>query len=86
MMHEIARHAIHSSETLAMAVETMNSLIQEHEIFFKEQASFPTEAIRKSKQTSRAFRSQLTLFKGFHLRSKTLEERLRNETNLVLFP
>ncbi|PVH69386.1 hypothetical protein DL98DRAFT_505830 [Cadophora sp. DSE1049] len=83
MMHEIARHAIHSSETLAMAIETINSLIQEHEIFFEERASFPTEAIRKSKQTSRAFRSQLTLFKCFHLRSKTLEERLRNETNLA---
>lgn len=84
-MHEIARHAIHSSETLAMAIEIMTSLIQEHEMFFEENALFPTESIAQSKQTRRAFRSQITLFKCFHLRSKALEERLRNEINLVLF-
>lgn len=29
MMHEFARHAIHSSETFAMAIETMTSLLRE---------------------------------------------------------
>ncbi|KAF8850701.1 hypothetical protein BDZ45DRAFT_186193 [Acephala macrosclerotiorum] len=83
MMHELARHTIHSSETLAMAIETIASLIQEHEIFFEENASLPLSSIILSKQTRRGFRSQVTLLKCLQLRSKALEERLRNETNLA---
>lgn len=83
-MHELARHTIHSSETLAIAVETMAGLVQEHEIFFEENSSLPTRSTTISRQTRRVFRSQVVLFKCLHLRSKALEERLRNEINLVV--
>lgn len=84
-MHEIARHTIHSSETLVMAKETMTSLVQEHEIFFEENGLLPARTITLSKQTRRIFRSQITLINCLYLRSKALEERLQNEINLVVF-
>jgi hypothetical protein len=83
-MHEIARHAIHSSETLAMAIETVGSMIQEHEIFFDENSSLSQESTILSKQTTRTLRSHITMLKCLNMRSKALEERLRNEINLVV--
>lgn len=82
-MHEIARHAIHSSEMLASALETMASMIQEYEVFFEENPSLSKETMTLSKQTRRTLRFQKTFLKCLHLRSKALEERLRNEINLV---
>jgi hypothetical protein len=82
-MHDLARHTIHSSETLAIAVETVTRVIQEHEIFFNENTLLPMMSIMLSKQTRRTFRSQVALLKSLYLRSKALEERLRNEINLV---
>jgi hypothetical protein len=82
-MHELARHVIHSSETLAMAIETMTSLIQEHHIVFKEHTSLFQPSITMSKQTRRSLRVQITMFKCLYLRSRNSEERLRNEINLV---
>ncbi|OBT42429.1 hypothetical protein VE00_05993 [Pseudogymnoascus sp. WSF 3629] len=82
-MHELARHAIHSSETLAVAIETIASLIQEHEIFFNENASLLVVSITQSKQAMRALRSHIALLRCLYLRSKALEERLRNEINLA---
>jgi hypothetical protein len=78
-MHEMARHAIHSSEMLAMAIETLTSIIQEYEIFV---ADSSTTAV-KYRQTEKDLRYISTLFKSLHLRSKALEERLKNEINLV---
>ncbi|TVY52504.1 hypothetical protein LCER1_G006989, partial [Lachnellula cervina] len=84
-MHEIARHVIHSSETIAMALETMTDMTQEHKLFFKENESLPAASRIAFQQTSMAFRSQVSVLKCLNLRSKVLEERLRNEINLVAF-
>jgi hypothetical protein len=67
---------------LAMGIETITSIIQEHEVFITENPSVPTRATF-GKQTGKDLRYLCTLFKSFHLRSKALEERLRNEINLV---
>ena len=32
-LHDFARHAIHSTETLAVAINTMDSILQQHQIF-----------------------------------------------------
>jgi hypothetical protein len=84
-MHEIARHAIHSSETLAIAIGTVGNMIQEHEIFFEENPLVPQGSTMLSKQTRRILRSHIMMLKFLHLRSKALEERLRNEINLVVY-
>jgi hypothetical protein len=80
-MHELARHTIHSSEMLAVAAETIANLVQEHEIFLHDSASPVLSAL--SKQTIRTLRSHIAILKCLHLRSKALEDRLRNEINLV---
>ncbi|TVY26089.1 hypothetical protein LHYA1_G004280 [Lachnellula hyalina] len=84
-MHEIARHVLHSSETIAMAIETMTDITQEHKLFYKENESLSPATRVASRQTSMAFRSQVSILKCLSLRSKALEERLKNEINLVAF-
>ena len=79
-MHEMARHAIHSSEMLAMAIETLTSIIQEHQIFVADNSI----GVGIYRQTEKDLRYLSTLFKSLHLRSKALEERMRNEINLVI--
>lgn len=85
-LHEIARHIIHSSETLAMAIETMTSMSNEQKVIFEEGSSVSEQSKRQSESTGRILRAQITHFKSLHLRSKALEERLRNEINLVSPP
>lgn len=62
-MHEMARHIIHTSGILTMAIETMTSFIKEHKIHFKENISPPNELIAESKDTRRTLRSQVAFFK-----------------------
>lgn len=82
-MHELARHAIHTSEMLEMTLETLTAIIREHELFFDNNPALPKSIRTISKQTMRDLRFQNTIFKSLHLRSKALEDRLRNEINLV---
>jgi hypothetical protein len=82
-MHEIARHTIHSSETLETAMETLLSMIQEHEVFFKENPSGDAGKVMLFRQIRKSLRLQSTILKCLHPRSKAIEERLRNEINLV---
>jgi hypothetical protein len=82
-MHEVARHTIHSSETLEIAMETLLSMIQEHEMFFKENQSDDAEKVTPFRRIRKSLQFQSTILKCLHLRSKAIEERLRNEINLV---
>ncbi|KAG4034504.1 hypothetical protein MFRU_003g04640 [Monilinia fructicola] len=84
-MHELARHAIHASEMLEITLETLVAIIPEHELFFKNNIILSkSKSIRTiSNQTMRDLQFQSTILKSLHLRSKALEDRLRNEINLV---
>lgn len=84
-MHELARHVIHGSEMLSISTETVENMIREHETFFKENSELSKAAIMLSKQTSKSFRFQLSIFKCLRFRSSALEDRLRNEMSLVIF-
>ena len=83
-MHEIARHAIHSSETLEMAMETLSQMIQEHQTWFKENAAKNASKTVSPSPIRKPLQYQSTILKCLHLRAKAIEERLRNEINLVL--
>ena len=78
-MHEMARHVIHSTEMLEMALEVVAAMIKEHSQFFSDNPS----AVVYSKQSGNDLRYQSTILKCIHLRSKALKERLNNEINLV---
>ena len=82
-MHDIARHVIHSSEVLAIAIETTTSMIQEHDVFFEENPTLRETAPMISRQIKRDLQLHSTVLKCLHLRSTALEQRLRNEISLV---
>lgn len=83
-MHEIGRHAIHSSETLEMAAAIVQSMIDDHELFVKENLPQDVGPIVSARQIRRSLQYQSTILKCLHLRSKAIEGRLRNEINLVI--
>lgn len=78
-VHEMARHVIHSTEMLEMALEVVAGMIREHEQFFNDNPS----ALVHYKRAGNELRYQSTILKCIHLRSKALKERLNNEINLV---
>lgn len=77
-LHEIARHAIHSTEMLATAINVVEAMIEEH----KERLS-AVESTLAEREAGRSLKYHKTLLQGFHLRSQALESRLGNEMNLV---
>ncbi|TVY34884.1 hypothetical protein LOCC1_G008053 [Lachnellula occidentalis] len=81
-MHEIARHVIHSSETIAMALETLTDIVLEHTLFTTQTDLQPVPSRLAFRHTNMAFRSHVSVLKCLNLRSKALEERLKNEINL----
>lgn len=77
-MHELARHVMHSSEVSETALNVIDSMLEEEQRYQSNQSpphiTFdPASEIRR----------QRSLLKGMHLRSRALEERLRNEINLA---
>jgi hypothetical protein len=83
-LHEIARHVAHSSETLATAIDTVDSLISEHDRFCRESSS-DLSALRTQHIVTQSLQFQLSLLKSVEKRSLALDIRLRNEINLVGF-
>jgi hypothetical protein len=77
-LHEIARHAIHSTEMLATAINVVEAMVQEH----KDRAS-QWKSTLAEREAKRSLQYHKTLLQGFHLRSQALESRLGNELNLV---
>jgi Mg2+ and Co2+ transporter CorA len=82
-LHDLARHIIHSSETLSIAIETMSSMIDQYEAYLAERPSLSKAAITKSQQTRKSIQFQTSLLRCLKARSIALEDRLRNEINLA---
>lgn len=78
-MHEIARHIIHSSETLAVAQETLKSMLET----YNRVAASPAVERLSSPDLISELEQQISLLKCIHLRSEAMEARLKNEINLV---
>lgn len=77
-MHEIARHTLHSTEVIATALIVVEGMLEELEEHW---ANAPTTAIAVELQRELQFhRATLRCRK---LRSQALEDRLKNEINLV---
>lgn len=76
LLHEAARHAIHSSETLGVAVGTVSSL--------QDQIS---TAIRSTTEASESIRMhlnfQVRMLQNLLARAQSNKERLQNEIALV---
>jgi hypothetical protein len=75
-LHDVARHIIHSTETLDVAINTLNNMA--------EVIATPDVAISYTSQRVQqdlAFHKQV--LRNLHARSQALDARLRNEINLV---
>lgn len=83
MMHEAARHAIHSYETLKVSVETIE-IMQQH---MTQLASIAKPSSRSGSDSSLYLRMrldfQIRMLRNYLLRSQSNKERLQNEIALV---
>lgn len=78
-MHEVARHACHSSETLLVAIETISKMHKQYSSF-QEKRSEHSSSVRLEQFLD--FQEQM--LRGQHTRSVAVEARLKNELNLAL--
>ncbi|EME79709.1 uncharacterized protein MYCFIDRAFT_81190 [Pseudocercospora fijiensis CIRAD86] len=76
--HEIARHAIHSTEMLQTALHVLDAIQKEHEIF---SSAIPQPY--RHREITRSLSYHRTLLQGFEGRSRALETRLANEMQLT---
>ena len=77
-MHEIARHTIHSTEMLGTSLTVLDAMITE-------QSRCSKNAIEDAEdlQVERDMQFHRATLRCLQLRSQALEDRLRNEINLV---
>ncbi|KAF2135191.1 uncharacterized protein K452DRAFT_260998 [Aplosporella prunicola CBS 121167] len=83
-IHEIARHIIHSNETLEVALDTLNGIQQAYELFSKDSSSSTEQEMEFSFRYTQLELSRLRrTIKASFLRSRSLSDRIHNEINLA---
>ena len=81
-MHEISRHAIHTSEVLAVTIGTMKELQRYQTRIYDSLVSDDLE--EQYKEQAKAYTDfQIQCIKSLKLRSESNQKRLENEINLV---
>jgi hypothetical protein len=83
MMHETARHAIHSFESLSVSAETVEAIQQQVinlSATHKQEGSSHAEA---SYRIQTHIASQIQMLQSLFLRSQSNKEQLQNEIALV---
>lgn len=83
LLHDFARHTVHSSETLDVAIDTMGGLLNQHEWFSNAGRSYIDVDLIVSRRTRQHLRFQIQMMRSLKARSKANEARLRNEIDLV---
>jgi hypothetical protein len=82
-MHEMARHAIHSSETLSMSVETVEVMQQQIIDLSTTQNQGGSGRAEASRHIRTHVEAQIRMLRSLLLRSQSNKERLQNEIALV---
>lgn len=82
-LHDIARHAGHSTETLGVAVQTVETMITQHTLLIEGGASMNSTARRINHQTSKHLFFYSQMLQGLKARSEANRERLQNEITLA---
>jgi hypothetical protein len=82
-MHETARHAIHSFETLSVLVETVEAMQQQVIDLSTQDKRGNRRHVEASDQIRIHLDSQLRMLRSLFLRSQSNKERLQNEIALV---
>lgn len=84
MLHEIERHAIHSNETLGVALNTVNNMVQEHASLLSRRNRDDSGGFVVLSQTHQYLQFQYHMLESTRARSISNEQRSRNEINLVI--
>ncbi|KAM0805619.1 hypothetical protein BDR22DRAFT_884599 [Usnea florida] len=83
MLHETARHSIHSNETLEIAVECILAMCQQHTLLYKLNSSKDRFHEIIHTKIHQALQFQLQVLRSLKARSQANEARLRNEITLA---
>ena len=83
LLHDFARHTIHSSESLDVAIDTMSGILGQYEWFSDTRRSYINVDSVISRRTQQHLSFQLQAMRSLRARSKANEARLRNEIDLV---
>lgn len=78
-MHEIARHVIHTSEMLEMALNVTHSLIDEANTLHRQRQFSGSNYVNESYD----IKHSKTMLQCLLLRSQALKKRIQNELQLV---
>ena len=84
MLHEIERHAIHSNETLGVALNTVNSMLQHHARLLSKRVRADGGGPVVLARTHQYMQFQYHMLESTRARSISNEQRSRNEINLVI--
>jgi hypothetical protein len=82
-MHEMARHAIHSSETLNVSVEITETMQQQVIHLSTTRTRDSSDRATALHQIRTHIDSQIRMLRSLSLRSQSNKERLQNEIALV---
>ncbi|KAF9760890.1 hypothetical protein IL306_004067 [Fusarium sp. DS 682] len=82
-LHDIARHAIHVSETLEVAEKTITAIIQQHSAFEAEAAEGSRTAKAKFRHVGERVLWYIHILQSLQCRASANKERLLNEIQLA---
>jgi hypothetical protein len=82
-LHDLARHAIHVSETLELATKTMESILAQHTDFTTDIPDVDTKLKHESRHIHMRLLFYNHVFSSLRLRSVSNKERLLNEIQLA---
>ena len=86
-IHDFARHILHSSETLEVALYNLKSLVDNQRRWrSKHSEMVDSSAVTRSSwlQAEERLISMAANIHSFQIKTRSLTERLQNETNMVL--
>ncbi|KAI1076455.1 hypothetical protein F5B20DRAFT_594138 [Whalleya microplaca] len=81
-LHDIARHAIHVSETLDVTSKTMEGIIAQHHDFLNQGFTAEKSDLNSSENIGRQLHSWSHMISSLHYRSVSNKDRLQNEIQL----
>ena len=83
LLHDFARHMIHSSESLDVAIDTMAGILSRHQLFLDVERSYIDIDPIVLQRTRQHLLFQNQMMRSLRARSKANEARLHNEIDLV---
>jgi len=83
MLHDIARHAIHVSETMDVGVKIISEMLSQHDNYFEALSILDPIQKRIKTRHHRQIQFVLTTWQGLRCRALATKERLANEIQLA---